>query len=395
MKTPTFLTLLALSLLPGGCGDNDNPAGSNSPQARAATGMADEHGHPTAEEHGHEEEAGIVVLTPEQMQTAGIGVTRLEPRPVITSLSAPGEVMLNAYHMVRITPRIAAQVVARHVKLGDVVEAGQPLVTLSSVEMAEAQGELRVANQEWQRVRKLGRKVVSERRYTEARVAAEQAIARVQAYGMTDPQIQDLLAGNKGVTANGTFQLLAPRAGRVIHDTFIVGQRVEPGEELLTIADESVMWVEARIKPNDAARIEIGSPAEVRFNDTRLPARVSQIHHTLDETTRTLAVRLEVDNPQDILHPGMFVTARIRTRETEPALVVPEAAVLRSPDGDWQVFVEQDEPGEFRAMEVRVRQIIDGQAVIEGIAAGTTVVTRGAFFVQSELAKSDFEVHNH
>lgn len=387
MKTSIFPTLLSLSLLLGGCGDNDNPVSRNNPESHAATS--------TADEHGHEEEAGVVVLTPEQMQTAGVGVTRLEPRPVTATLSAPGEVTLNAYHTVRITPRIAAQVVARHVKLGDVVEPGQPLVTLSSVEMAEAQGELRVTNQEWQRVRKLGRKVVSARRYTEARVAAEQAIARVQAYGMTDSQIQDLLTGKPGVSANGTFQLLAPQPGRIIHDAFIVGERVEPGKELLTIADESVMWVEARIKPNDAARIDIGNPAEISFNATRLPARVSQIHHTLDETTRTLAVRLEVDNPRDILHPGMFVRARIQTRQTAPALVVPEAAVLRSPDGDWQLFVEQDEPGEFRAVEVRVRQIIDGQAVIEGIAAGTTVVTRGAFFVQSELAKSGFEVHNH
>ena len=387
MKTLYILLALSLSLLLPGCGEKENSTDNHTTESR--TEAHEEEGH------GHEEEAGVVTLSPEQMQAANIVVTRLQPRAIAAMLTAPGEVMLNAYHMVKITPRIAAQVVARHVKLGDTVREGQPLVTLSSVEMADAQGELLVANQEWQRVKKLGRKVVSERRYTEARVAAEQAIARVQAYGMTDRQIRDLLAHKKGTTANGTFQLLAPQAGRVIHDAFIVGERIEPGQELLTIADESIMWVEARIKPNDVARIEIGNPAEVIVNSTRLPARVSQIHHTLDETTRTLAIRLEVENPEDLLHPGMFVTTRIQTRDKATALVVPEAAVLRSPDGDWQVFVEQDEPGEFRAVEVTVQRIIDGQAVIEGIEPGTPVVTRGAFYVQSELAKSGFEIHNH
>ena len=328
------------------------------------------------------------------MQAAGVEVSVLQLQEVADVVTAPGEVQLDAYRTVKITPRIAAQVVARHARLGDEVRTGQPLVTLSSVEMAEAQGQLLVAAREWERVRKLGRKVVSERRYTQARVEYEQALARVKAYGMTDSEIRDLLAG-RGDGPDGTFKLLSPLDGRVLRDDFIVGQRVEPGDVLMVIADESVMWVEARVKPADAARIAVGAPAEVRVNEQRLPARVSQIHHTLDETTRTLGVRLEVANPEDRLHPGMFVTVRIQTRDRTRALVVPEKAVLRSPDGDWQVFVQQDEAGEFKAVEVKVLRIRDGQAVIEGIAPGTPVVTAGAFFIQSEMAKSGFETHNH
>ncbi len=355
----------------------------------------DEHGSEEGGPASEHDEEGVVKLTPEQMKMANVVVTELTLQSVPELLRAPGEVKFNAYKTVKITPRIAAQVVGRSVKLGDEVKKGQQLLTLSSVEMAEAQGDYLVAHREWLRVKKLGRKVVSERRYTEAKVKWEQARGRIQAYGMTLVQVNQLQNNKDAILANGIFQLLAPQAGRVLHDNFIVGERVEAGHELMVIADESVMWVEARVTPNDAGKIKLGSDALIMVNGDSLSAKVSQLNHTLDETTRTLAVRIEVPNKNDRLHPGMFVNARIAIVDQAQALTVPEAAVLRSPDGDWQVLVEQDEAGEFKALEIEVDRVTDGRAVITGIKAGARVVTHGAFFVQSELAKSGFEVHNH
>ena len=308
---------------------------------------------------------------------------------------APGEVQLNDYRTVKITPRISSQIIERHALLGVNVVIDQPLVTLSSVEMAEAVGELIVAEREWLRVKSLGRKVVSDKRYTEARVNRDQAKARVRAYGMSNEQINSLLDPKGKTVADGTFSLVATLEGRILHDDFIIGERVEPGRELMVIADESVMWVEARVRPEDAGQIRTGNPSTIYMNDIAMPATVSQIYHTLDETTRTLAVRLEVENIDDHLHPGMFVNARIQTDNKQQALSMPEAAVLRSPDGDWQVLVEQDEAGEFKSAEVELEYVSDGRAVITGIEPGTRVVTEGAFFVQSEMLKSGFEVDDH
>ena len=344
------------------------------------------------EEH---DETGVVHLTAEQIKTAGIKVNKLVLTDIAGTFTAPGELMLNDYRTVKITPRISAQIIERHALLGDNVVIGQPLVTLSSVEMAEAEGQLMVAEREWLRVKSLGRKVVSDKRYTEARVTRDQAKARVRAYGMSDEQIDSLLDTKNNIAADGTFSLVATLAGRVLHDNFIIGELVEPGRELMVIADESVMWVEARVRPDDAGRISAGNPATIQVNDVTIPAKVIQIHHTLDETTRTLAIRLEVENVEDHLHPGLFVNTRIQTNDEKKALSVPEAAVLRSPDGDWQVLVEQDEPGEFKALEVNLDYVSDGKAIISGIEPGTPVVTEGAFFVQSELAKGSFEIHDH
>lgn len=356
-------------------------------------GHHDAHAHATGEVHAEHEEGGVR-LTAEQQSMAGIVVEILQPREIAGELRAPGEIQLNAYATSRVAPRIPAQIVERQAKLGDRVEKGQVLLTLSSVEMAQAQGDLLVAEREWQRVSNLGKEVVSDQRYTEARIAREQARARVNAFGMTDDEIRQLLATGKAELASGRFQLPAPQAGTVISDHFIVGELVEPGRMLFEISDESILWVEARLTPDEAAMVAVNAQATVLVGDQAIEGRVSQVHHALDESTRTLAVRIEVPNPDDRLHPGLFVEARIASGMTEQDLAVPEEAVLRNPDGNWQVFVEHD-PGEFEAREVAVVRTAAGQTVIEGVKPGTRVVTRGAFFLQSELAKSGFDIHAH
>ena len=356
-----------------------------------STPMTADHGDEAG--HHHEEE-NRVHLDPAGRAAAGIKVDTLEPKPLPEEIEAPGEVRLNRYATSQVTPRIDAQVVARHARMGDQVEKGQPLVTLSSAEMAEAQGALIIAARDWQRLKNLEAELVSEQARLESRVAFQQAWAKLLAYGMQPEQIRRLARQGDVSRADGSFTLLSPQKGTVIRDDFVVGQMVEPGDLLFEITDESTIWVEAHVNPEMMDRVKVGAPARVLAGGRWIDGRVVQVHHALDETTRTMGVRIELPNPGDHLHPGQFVTARIRIGDGAPVLALPLEAVLRSPDGDWQVFVER-EPGEFEPVEVALVRQLPGLAVIEGVAPGTRVVTRGAFFLQSELAKSGFEVHNH
>ncbi|MCW9025482.1 MAG: efflux RND transporter periplasmic adaptor subunit [Gammaproteobacteria bacterium] len=364
---------------------------------------ADDHGdhddeHMTKEDShddhdGHEEESNDAELSIEQRRAAGIKTMIAKHQSLGEAVTAPGEVTLNAYRSTKVTPRIAAQVMKRHVHLGDHVKKGQPLVTLSSVEMAEAQGALMEASVELRRVKKLGRKVVSEKRFVAAHISFQQAYARVQAYGMTDLQIKKLLKQNDA-KATGEFVLVSSQTGTVINDDFILGEIVEPGHVLFDVSDESLLWVEARLTPEAAGNIAIGAPARVRVGKKWLTGKVIQSRHTLDETTRTLALHVEVANTDDTLHPGQFVTVVIEGKNKQEGIVVPLEAVLRGADGDWQVFV-QTAPNRFEPQEVDVLYSVGNQAMIQGIKEGTSLVSQGAFFVQSEIAKSGFEVHNH
>ena len=246
-----FNNLAALVLLftlasLAGCSQKEAepPKASN---ATADTAAADEHSE-AAGEHADETEAPLSMTAADQA-SAGLRIEPLAPMRLGEVLQAPGEVVDNAYGVTLVTPRVAALVVRRHAKLGDEVRSGAALVTLSSVEVAEAQGELRIAEQEWKRVAALGREAVSGRRYTEAAVAVEQARAKARAYG---------LASNADGPANGEFTLYAPHAGRLTEDDFVIGQRIEPGVTLFRLVDESTVWVDATLPAEIARRVVVG-----------------------------------------------------------------------------------------------------------------------------------------
>ncbi|AYQ56369.1 RND transporter [Bathymodiolus thermophilus thioautotrophic gill symbiont] len=344
-------------------------------------------------ESTHEE--GSVDISIESMKVAGIVVKPLALQNLKNELSVPAEVKLNAYLSSKVASRISAQVVSREAKLGDFVKQGQALVTLSSVAMAQAVGEFLLASEEWHRVQKLGESTVSSKRYNQARIAYISVRGKIMAYGMNDLQIE-ALKNSKTPKILDRFRLLAPKKGVIVSDDFIEGELIEPGQVLFDIVNESVLWIEAQLSPKQALLVEVGANVRIYASDDGyLQGKVVQKHHLLDEKTRTIGVRIQVSNEQDKLHPGMYVDVRIQTQQGKQYLALPTESLLRSADGDWVVFVEQDEVGEFKPIEVEVVKTINDHTVIKGLKIGARVVVKGAFFVQSELAKSGFSVHNH
>jgi len=300
------------------------------------------------DEHGHakEEAGGAVELSSEERAAAGITTAAVGFRGLSAQITMPAEVVVNAYESASVTTRITAQVLDRHVKLGDKVSVDQALVTLSSVDMAEAQGALIIADQEWQRVRDLGKAAVSGRRFTEAEIARNQAFAKVLAYGMTTAQANALLKPGATALATGEFVLLAPQQGTVLSDEFVVGELIEPGRVLCNISDESTLWVEASTVPSDLTRFEIGAPARIAHGDDHwINGRVIQLHHQLDEVTRRQGLRIEVQNEDDHLHSGQFVEAEISTGEGPPVLAVPSEAITLI-EGAPTVFLLEESEGD-------------------------------------------------
>ncbi len=343
--------------------------------------------NPVLAEEGEAETQGIPEMTAAQRQAMGIVTAPVERRRLSEEIVAPGEVTINDYRSSQVTSRISSQIIARHARMGDTVKRGQKLLTLSSVEMAEAQSQLLVADREWLRVKKLGRKVVSERRFIEAQVNRQQAYAKVLAYGMTESQIRALLQQGDASKATGTFDLLSSQDGTVISDRFVLGQVVEPGQVLIEITDESLLWVETQLSPGDVADIDIGTVARIhRGADKWLKGRVVQIHRRINETTRTLPVRIEVNNPRGLLRAGLFVEVALQTAEGEAVIAVPKSAVTLL-HGERVVFMlKGDElyPQLVEAGGVRG----DLVEIKNGLKEGDEIVTRGVFLLKSLLLKS-------
>lgn len=341
------------------------------------------------------EEAQELTLSAENLSAAGVRIEVLAPVVLGDSITVPAEIKSNAYNSSIVTPRTAAIVVKRHKRLSETVEVGDPLVTLFSRDVADAEGELLVADREWRRVRRLGREVVSERRYLEAQVARQQAEAQLFSYGLGQNAIDAITSSKEPEShSHGEFTLLAGQNGVIIADDFRDGELIEPGQMLFEIVDLDSVWVIARLDIDDASAISIGSRAWVRHEGGTQEAEVEQIRSTVDEETRTVDVRILASNVARKLRPGQFVRAEIERGDGEPVLAVPSDALVRSPDGDWIIF-EQDDDGGLKPVEVERERVIGEWTVIEGIRAGTSVAVSGAFFLQSELAKGGFDIHNH
>ncbi|MEY1662306.1 efflux RND transporter periplasmic adaptor subunit [Isoalcanivorax beigongshangi] len=330
-----------------------------------------------------------ITLSATQQQLAGIRLRTLTAAPAAYQWRLPAELTANAYTRFQITPRVASVVVRRHVSLGDEVDSGAALVTLFSDEVASAQGAYRVAEAEQRRVQQLGRATVGERRAVEAQVALEAARGRLQAFGLTAAQWS-------GRGTLGEYTLTAPSAGRVISDDFVQGQQVAPGSALLELADEQTLWALAQLPPGVAHDWPAAVEAEVSVNGITVPAQLLQVAHLIDPVTRTQVARFSLTNPDHRLHPGQFAQVSVRYTLPEPVLTVPDSALMRDADGQWQVFIEAaDEPGSFRAVPVTLGPRLGDRQVVEGPLDGQRVVWEGAFFVASEAAKGDFDPHNH
>jgi RND family efflux transporter MFP subunit len=378
--------------------------------------IAGEHGHynqktghapENGSGHDDHEEGSAIKLTSAQIKQAGIEteVIRLQPR--LLTVNAPGDVTFNAYKLADVTTLVDSVILARHVRLGNEVKKGQKLVTLTSSALAQAEADYLRAEAEHRKSKLdlkrleglVKEKIISQARlqqaqsnYQAARANLAASRAALSSYGLNRKEIGRLVKE----TQYGHLTLHAPSSGTIVADNFRIGQHITAGTRLLQIVDESTVWVEVKLPQSHMTGISTGRSAIVstKDNSNHYKAMVINTHHQLDQITRTLGVRLEVQNPEDTLHPGMFVKAEIEAGKGEESLLLPEAAIQRQ-GSELIVFVEE-EPGHFERREIRIGKIAMGLVpVLEGLKEGESIVVKGAFVLASELAKSGFEVHNH
>lgn len=349
------------------------------------------HNH-EAEHGGHDDEESGLELTGEQQKMLDLQVITLQPDANASlTLTVPAEIISNQYRTWVVPVRIDSQVQSRSATLGQHMKKGDAIATLFSPAMAELQSELQVAADGWRRVRNLGRRAVGNQRYLDAQSQYQSLRARARGYGLSDGAITDIEAGK---SEKGIYTLTAPDEGLVLEDAFQQGQWLTAGSALVTLVDESELWAEAALPPSPGLQIATGTPARVIVGETSVNGQVIQSGHRLNPITRTLSVRVAVPNAGHLLHPGMFADVALSLAAPENALTVPEEALTRGPDGDWQLFVEQA-PGHYQPVEIEFNGQLGSRRIVTGIEPGTRVVTRGAFFLASEMAKSGFDVHNH
>jgi len=349
--------------------------------------------------------SGIVTLNKDAIETAGIKTEVVSLRPLRIEYTFSGKVDVNETRLAHVSSRIPGRAVEVYANPGDHVRKGEPLAIIDSPEIGEAQGQylkaktaLQVAEKSYERAKIiLKEKVIStgefqrrEGEYLSSITEAKVAEDWLHLLGMTDEEISSI---EKVHTINSKVAIYSPIAGSVIERHLTLGEVVEPVKPLFVIANLLNIWVIADIPENDSPRIKKGQSVAVTatpYPEKIFRGQISYISNTIDPATRTVQVRIEVENTKGELKPEMFASIKISTDEKEKVLAIPVSAVQREGE-KTVVFVAKDENSfEKRGVELGL-QAEGFHQVISGIKKGERIVTKGAFTLKSETMKGLME----
>ena len=199
-----------------------------------------------------------------------------------------------------------------------------------------------------------------------------------------------ILASNPSGTP---VQVTAPRSGLVLGLHTSVGAAVDPLTSLMTIADLSQVWATFDVYEQDIALVQVNQRLEVQsvaYPDRMFPGKIVFVSPQVDQHTRTIKLRAQVENPDYALKLGMFVTGTLYIPTAEQALIVPHEAIQRI-EGQRVVFVQVG-PETFQPRDVQVGQeSARGVQILEGVQPGEPVVAAGSFHLKGELLKGTLE----
>jgi|AntDeeMinimDraft_5_1070356.scaffolds.fasta_scaffold00210_17 membrane fusion protein (multidrug efflux system) len=292
-------------------------------------------------------------------------------KPVISAVGS-----LTAVRGVDITVEIDGRVTAVEVDDGAVVEEGQVLIELDAeglrAELRGAQAEARLAELELQRQRRLRQQNAnSESDVDRALSQLEQARARVDAV--------------RASLDKKTIR--APFAGRIGIINVDRGQYLDIGAGVVTLQTLDPINVDFNVPQQELSRIEAGQPVRARvdaWGEETFTGQITAISPKVEQSTRNVAVRARIGNPEGRLRPGMFVQTAVQLPQKSDVVTLPQTAITYNPYGDSVFLVNetQTEGGETQ-LTVERKFVQTGASrgdqiqVIRGVEPGQRVVTSG------------------
>jgi membrane fusion protein, heavy metal efflux system len=345
--------------------------------------------------------ADELTVSADILKAAAIEIATVATKPRAERVTASGTIEPNELQIQDVTPLVSGRVERLSVVEGTNVRAGTVLLTMSSPEVAELQGNLRAAEARLAeadatltRTRRLvelgagaGKDLVaaeSTQRAAQAEVA--QFRQRLAAFGGS--------ASSEGTAVASTTSVRAPSNATVIERLVNPGQWIEAGTAVVKLANLSTVWVMMNLPEARLPAVQVGAPVEIRvaaLDNAVIVGKVGYIESQLDPETRTAPVRIEVPNPGQRLRIGMFVEVAIEGRRTGgDQLMIPSTAVQRIGERTV-VFVPLDEAGKFQIRDVELgAESESSRIVITGLRAGERVVSKGGFTLKSQLLKGQF-----
>jgi cobalt-zinc-cadmium efflux system membrane fusion protein len=360
------------------------------------------------------------------LKKVGIQLAAVEDRPMVASVPASAEMEYDPSRLAQLSPRAAGVLWRVDKQIGEAVKKGEVLALVDAAEAGRAKSELlqalaqvdvrskslkRIQASADQGFRTQAELQEAEAGLREARIkvlGSQQALANLglplrseDFAGLSEEQSAEKLrflglpeetrkSLDPAALTSNLLPLVAPFDGVVISREGVAGEKADPSKPIFGIADVRRLWILLDVRLEDASALAIGQAVHFRpdgSSDEAVVGKVLWLSTAVDEKTRTVKVRAEVDNPEGRLRAHTFGSARIVTRRDEKAVAVPDEAL------QWEgcchiVFVRvADEI--FQTRKVRLGARNRGYSeILVGLLPGEVVVTTGSHVLKSDILKS-------
>ena len=304
--------------------------------------------------------------------------------PVPVELNVPGRLAFNAEKSKVLSARAPGRVERIYAFDGSEVEMGSPVIEIYSPEFISAQQEYLLSS-------KTAKVLESSKTMSDllgdAQITQQAAANRMRNLGAGDGDIQRLEKSGK---TQSNLIMRSPIKGVVVKRGVEPGAIVNAGDVMATLANPKELWFLGNIYEQDIRKIQKGQTMVLRsesYPDREFIAKANYIAPAIDPETHALLIRCDVENTDGLLRPDMYVSARLKTGETE-TVVVPQSAIVRV--REMRYIIIKTGPDTFRRFAVKGYDL-DGKrfAVTEGVEPGMQVLTDGAVLLNDRFAKQE------
>ena len=300
---------------------------------------------------------------------------------------------------VDVFPAYQGTIIKAFAELGDEVQRDQPLYTIKSPDLIQAESNLigaaatfELTNKELTRVS--GLPGVSEREKEQA-ISDEQtadgalkaARDAVRVFGKTEDEIDQMISSRR---IDPALVVRSPISGQVTVFNAPPGLLVQPGNAPApySVANVSIKWMLANVPESDAPQFHVGQPVQVKvmaYPKRIFRGKVSKIYAAVDPNTHRVTIRSEITDSKNELRPGMLANFVIRVREPIETTAIPANGVVREPDGTMAAWVTTDRH-RFTERIIQTGLRTDGRVqILAGLQQGDLVVSDGAVFLSNML----------
>ncbi|HLG99283.1 MAG TPA: efflux RND transporter periplasmic adaptor subunit [Bryobacteraceae bacterium] len=344
-----------------------------------------------------------VDLTPAQLNSIKIEPVGAYEFPV--EIEAVGNISFADEQSVQVFPPYQGTIIQSFVQLGAHVEKDQPLYTIKSPDLIQAESTMigaaatfELTTKELERVKGLPgvaqrevEQAISDQQTADGALKAARQAVRV--FGKTEEEIDQMIASRK---IDPALVVRSPIAGQVTSYNAPPGLLVQPGNAPApyTIANLSIKWMLADVIESDIALLHLGQGVQVKvmaYPNRMFKAKVTKIYPAVNPNTHRETIRSDVEDPKDELRPGMLANFVISVDGPKVGIGVPANGVVREPDGTMTVWVTTDRHHfEQRVVKTGLRRD-DRVQIISGLRRGELVVTDGAVFLSNMVAAQQAE----